>query len=181
LLAIGKLGDKRGLETLAALQRTTPRTLQPTIAAGICLLGSNCGSHLGYIAETLKFATSNSGFQPLLRSAAGGLAALAIAGNTEALGLLIERGAPARDPERAAIALAIGNVALRNTSLLLKAVESLEDPNGVVELLREAFDMLEEDFEEERFFAFVRRTYWQADQGSSTRRVAELLIQRLEF
>ena len=87
VMAIGKLGDKRGLDTLAALQRTAPRTLQPTIAASICLLGSNCSSHQGYISETLKFATSNSGFQPLLRSAAGGLAALAIAGNTEALGL----------------------------------------------------------------------------------------------
>jgi HEAT repeat protein len=181
VLAIGKLGDKRGLGTLAALQRTTPRTLQPTIAAAICLLGSNCASHQGYISETLKFATSNSGFQPLLRSAAGGLAALAIAGNTEALGLLIERGAPSRDPERAAIALAIGNVALRNAPLLLKVVESLKESDGAVELLREAFDMLEEDFEEERFFAYVRRTYWQAAEKPGTRRVAELLIQRLEF
>ncbi len=181
VMAIGKLGDKRGLDTLAALQRTAPRTLQPTIAASICLLGSNCSSHQGYISETLKFATSNSGFQPLLRSAASGLAALAIAGNTEALGFLIERGVPSRDPERAAIALAMGNVALRNTSLILKVLESLEDPSGAVELLREAFDMLEEDFEEERFFAFVRRTYWQAADKSGTRRVAELLIQRLEF
>ena len=31
-----------------------------------------------------------------------------------------------------------------------------------LELLREAFDMLEEDFDEERFFATVRRAYWQA-------------------
>ena len=41
--------------------------------------------------------------------------------------------------------------------------------------------MLEEDFEEERFFAFVRRTYWQAAEALDTSRVAELLIQRLEF
>jgi hypothetical protein len=47
--------------------------------------------------------------------------------------------------------------------------------------LRDAFDMLEEDLEEERFFALVRRTYWQAAEGSPTRRVAETLIQRLEF
>ena len=181
VLAIGKLGDKHGIETLAGLQRTAPRTLQPSIAAAICLLGSNCSSHQGYIADTLKFATSNAGFQPLLRSAAGGLAALAVAGNKESAQLLIERGVPARDPERAAIALALGMVALRNTPLLLGVLEAQSDPDGAVELLREAFDMLEEDYEEERFFALVRRTYWQAPKDSPTRRVAESLIRRLEF
>ena len=60
-------------------------------------------------------------------------------------------------------------------------LEAQDDADGAVELLREAFDMLEEDFEEERFFAFVRRTYWQAAKDSPTRRVAESLIQRLEF
>lgn len=181
VLAIGKIGEKRGLEALAALQRTAPRTLQPSIAAAICLLGSNCGSHQGFIAETLKFAIANPGYQELLRAAAGGLAALAVAGNVEPIDLLIERGTPTRDPERAAIALALGTVALRNTPLLLKVLESRTDATGAVELLREAFDMLEEDFEEERFFATVRRTYWQSPQGSPTRRVAEVLIQRLEF
>jgi HEAT repeat protein len=181
VLAIGKLGDKYGIDTLAGLQRTAPRTLQPSIAAAICLLGSNCSSHQGYIAETLKFATSNTGFQPLLRSAAGGLAALAVAGNKDSAQLLIERGVPARDPERAAIALALGMVALRNTPLMLGVLEAQSDPDGAVELLREAFDMLEEDYEEERFFALVRRTYWQAGKDSPTRRVAESLIRRLEF
>jgi HEAT repeat protein len=181
VLAIGKLGDKQGIETLAGLQRSAPRTLQPSIAAAICLLGSNCSSHQGYIADTLKFATSHSGFQPLLRSAAGGLAALAVAGSKESAQFLIERGAQSRDPERAAIALALGTVALRNTPLLLGVLEAQADPDPAVELLRDAFDMLEEDFEEERFFALVRRTYWQAAKDSPTRRVAESLIRKLEF
>lgn len=181
VLAIGKLGDKRGLETLAPLQRTATRALQPTIASAICLLGSNCSSHEGFIAQTLKFATENPGFQPLLRAAANGLGALAIAGSTEAVDVLIARGVPARDPERAPIALALGTVAIRNTSLLLKVLESQPDPGPAINLLRDAFDMLEEDLEEERFFALVRRTYWGAPEGSPTRRVAETLIQRLEF
>ena len=50
-----------------------------------------------------------------------------------------------------------------------------------IELLREAFDMLEEDFEEERFFVTVRRAYWQAPQGSPARKVAEALVLKLEF
>ena len=181
VLAIGRLGDKTGLETLAALQRTAPRNLQPTIAAAICLLGSNCPSHQGFISDTLKFAAANPGFQELLRSAAAALAALAIAGNPDAATLLIERGTPSRDPERAAIALALGNVALRNAPLLLEILQRQPDNTGAIELLREAFDMLEEDFEEERFFALVRRTYWQSPEGSPARRVAESLIQRLEF
>jgi HEAT repeat protein len=181
VMAIGKIGDKRGLETLAALQRTTPRALQPTLAAAICLLGSNCPSHQAYIIETLKFAVENPGFQELLRAAAGGLAALAVSGNREAVKVLIERGAPTRDPERAAIALSLGTVALRNPELLLQILTEQADNMGAIELLREAFDMLEEDFEEERFFALVRRTYWKAPEGAPTRRVAESLIQRLEF
>jgi hypothetical protein len=48
-------------------------------------------------------------------------------------------------------------------------------------LLQEGFDLLEEDFAEERFYVTVRRGYWQAGDGSSTRRVAEALIQKLEF
>jgi HEAT repeat protein len=181
VLAIGRLGDKRGLETLAALQRTAPRTLQPTIAAAICLLGSNCSSHQGFIVQTLKFATENPGFQPLLRAAAGALGALAFAGSSEAVDVLIARGVPSRDPERAPIALALGTVAIRNTPLLLKTLETRPDAAPAIDLLRDAFDMLEEDLEEERFFALVRRTYWDAAEGSPTRRVAEMLIQRLEF
>jgi len=181
VLAIGRLGDKRGLETLAALQRTAPRALQPLIAAAICLLGSNCSSHQGFMEQTLKFAIENPGFQPLLRSAASGLGALAIAGNRDALDALITRGVPARDPERAPLALALGTVAIGNTPLLLKALDVQTDPAPAIDLLRDAFDMLEEDLEEERFFALVRRTYWEAPEGSPTRRIAEALIQRLEF
>ncbi len=181
VLAMGKIGDKRALETFVALQRTAPRNLQPTIAAAICLLGVNCSSHQGYLANSLKFAIENLGYQELLRGSASGLAALAVHGNKEALATLIEAGAPTRDPARAAIARALGTVALRNTSLLLDALQAPDLLTPARELLREAFDMLEEDFEEERFFAAVRRAYWQAAEGSAARKAAEALIQGLEF
>ena len=54
VLALGKIGDKRSLETLAALQRTAPRSVQPSIAAAICLLGINCSSHQGYLEQSLR-------------------------------------------------------------------------------------------------------------------------------
>ena len=181
ILAIGRIGDKRGLAVLADLQRTSSRTLQPSIAAAICLTGSNCGSHVGYLLDTLKFAIGNPGYQQLLRAAASGLAAVAIAGNQDAAAALFERGAPTRDPERAAIALALGSLALRNTTLTMAVLEKQSDLGATTELLREAFDMLEEDLEEERFFVAVRRAYWAAADGSAARKVAAALIQRLEF
>lgn len=181
ILAIGRIGDKRGLATLAELQQKAPRRLQPSIAAAICLLGSNCPSHTGYLVDTVKFTIANPGHQDLLRSAAGGLAALAESGTPAAAGALFEHGIPTRDPERAAIALALGTVALRNTPLMLDTLEQQADLPGSVDLLRDAFDMLDEDFEEERFFVTVRRAYWAAPDGSPRRKVAEVLIQRLEF
>ena len=180
-LALGKIGDKRALDTLAALQRTAPRNNQPAVAAAICLLGINCSSHQGYLTETLKFGIEQAGFQDLLRSASAGLGAIAVSGNAEAMATLIELGAPTRDPARANIALALGTVTLRNTPLALRVLERETNREAALELLREAFDMLEEDYVEERFFATVRRTYWASAPGSPARTVADALIQKLEF
>jgi hypothetical protein len=181
VIAMGKIGEKTSLETFVALQRTAPRAVQPSVAAAICLIGVNCPSHQGYLTSSLTFAIGNPGYQDLLRAAAGGLAALAVAGSAEAATELIVHGGPTRDPERAPIALALGTVALRNTPLMLALVEKDALAGPAIELLREAFDMLDEDFEEERFFVAIRRAYWQAAEGSPTRRAAEALIQRLEF
>lgn len=181
ILALGKIGDKRSLPTLAGLQQTAPKNLQPEIAAAICLLGTNCDLHQRFILESLTFASKNIGYQELLRSSAKALAALAQEGRADAAGALIDFGVPARDPARSPIALAFGTVALRNTPLILKLLQSRTDLDRSALLLRDAFDMLEEDFEEERFFATVRRAYWQAPAGSPDRKVAEALIKTLEF
>jgi HEAT repeat protein len=181
VVALGKIGDKASLAVFAALQRSAPRETQPAVAGAICQLGVNCPTHTKYIADTLRFAIRNPGFQELLRAAAGALAVLAVRGQEQPLELLVEAGSPSRDPARAAIALALGTVALRNTPLMLAWLERQGDPAPAVELLREAFDMLEEDFAEERFFVTVRRAYWNAPEGSVARKVANALIQKLEF
>jgi HEAT repeat protein len=182
-LALGKLGDKRALSTLAMLQRTAPRPVQPTIAAAICLLGVNCGSHQNFLIETLTFADRNLGFQELLRSAAAGLGALAItAGREDALAALFTIGIPARDDTtRAPVALALGAVALRNTPLMLSALGTHPDRARAIGLVAEGFDMLEEDLDKETFFATVRRTYWGAPEGSDTRQLMQTLIGTLDF
>ena len=180
-LALGKIGDKRALETLAALQRLAPRATQPSIAAAICLLGVNCESHVGYLVDALKFADKNEGFQELLRGAAAGLAALAVAGRVEAAQALVDIGVPSKDPTRAPVALALATVALRNTPLMMSLVEKLENREAALSLLAEGFDMLEEDLEKERFFAFARRTYWESAEGSSRRALMQTIIGKLDF
>ena len=181
VIALGMIGDKQSLPTLAGLQRSGSRTLQPTVAASICLLAVNCSSHIGYLQKVLTFADDNPGYQDLVRGAATGLGAIAIKGNTEALEILFNDGIPSRDPIRAPLALAVAKTALRNTPLFLKVLQGSQDQPGAIDLVAEGFDMLEEDLEEEQFFATVRRGYWAAADGSATRRLAEQLITKLNF
>jgi len=180
-LALGKIGGEATLATLAELQRTASRGDQPAIAAGICLMGVNCAAHVPFIVESIRFGMERVGYQDLLRSASSALAAVAAADHPDAAATLFDLGVPARDPARAPMALAVGLVAIRNMPLMMRVLEERRDLDGAVLLLRDAFDMLEEDFEEERFFAAVRKAYWGAEAGSSTRRVAETLIRTLEF
>lgn len=179
--ALGQIGDKNSLNTLAQLQQTASKEMQPAVAAAICLLGVNCAAHIGYLEKTLKFADTYPGYQDLVRGAASGLGHIARQGNTDALRILFDVGIPSQDPVRAPVTLAIGLVALRNTPVLLKFLETHQDQNGAAGIVAEAFDMLEEDLEEERFFVSVRKTYWSAPDGSATRKLCELLINKLDF
>jgi len=181
ILALGKIGDKRALETLIGLQKTGSRVRQPSVAAAICLLGINCESHQKFVVDTMKFSVTNIGYQDLLRAATRALAAIAASGRIDAAAALVDAGIPSRDPARSPIALALGTVALRNTPLTVKLFGSRTDLKDAALLLRDAFDMLEEDYEKERFFATVRRSYWQAPAATPDRKVADALIQVLEF
>jgi HEAT repeat protein len=178
--AIGQLGDPKALATLAAVQREASRELQPTIAAAICGLGSNCDGHARFVRESLVFAARNLGYQELARSSATALADLSARGRSDALPALFEIGMPANDPVRAPIALAVGQAVIRTPSQLLAIVPGLPRQDATL-LLRDAFDMLEEDYAEERFFAAVRRQYWQSAADAPARAAAQVLITALEF
>jgi HEAT repeat protein len=181
VIALGKLKDQRAMETLASLQRTAPRETQPVVAAAICLIGINCEAHIGYLIDTLKFAEKNSGYQALLRNTVAGIVALASSGNEQITQVLFEVGAASSDPPRAPMALGAGTIAIRNAPLMLSFLERTTNRPGAIELVAEGFDMLEEDYEEESFFATVRRGYWQAPADSATRRVGQALIDKLQF
>jgi len=182
ILALGRIGDRGALRTMVALQRSGPEPLQPTLAAAFCLLEQNCDRHIAYLRDVLGFAEGRAGYQELLRAAAAGLGALGAAGRADALTALLAAGIPSRQEVlRAPAALSLGLVALRNTPLLISALESHADRSEAIRLLAEGFDMLEEDLEEERFYVAVRRTYWSAPEGSARRAVCDALIRALEF
>ena len=181
VIALGKLKDQRAMETLAALQRSAPRESQPTIAAAICLLGINCETHSRYLVETLQFAEKNAGYQELLRNTVSALVALAGAGNAESLAALFDVGIASVDPPRAPMALGVGTVAIRNTPLMLSFLESYKESDAAIRLIAEGFEMLEEDYEEESFFATIRHGYWQAAESTPTRRIGQALIDEMEF
>ena len=178
--AIGQVGDPKALATLAAVQRDASRELQPTVAAAICGLGSNCDGHTRFVRESLVFAAQNIGYQELARSSSTALADLSANGRRDALPALFEIGMPANDPVRAPIALAVGRAVIRTPSQLLAIVPGLPRQEATL-LLRDAFDMLEEDYAEERFFAAVRRQYWESAADGPTRAAAQVLITALEF
>ncbi len=181
VLTLGKIGDRRALLALAETRRTAPRELQPSLAAAFCLLGAACEAEERFLVDTLRFGAAQAGYQPLVRATAAALVALGVAGRATALGALFDVGVASQDPARAPLALAVGTVALRHTPLVLTDLEGRADRDAAVELLRDGFDMLEEDFEKERFFAAVRRAYWEAPESSVRRRLCETLIARLDF
>ena len=162
MLALGKIGDKRSLETLAGLQRTAPRESQPASPRPSACSASTARRTSATSSSRCGSRSTNLGFQELLRASASGLPRWRSPDASDAAAALIEPGVPTRDPARAPIALALGTVALRNTPLMLKVLESAtRSRSRRSSCSREAFDMLEEDFEEERFFVTVaRRAYW---------------------
>jgi HEAT repeat protein len=177
-LALGKVGGAPAVDALAALQRTAVPALQPIVSASICLAGLQCEEHERYLIDILKM--ENGQPQEVVRSAAAGLGALAVAGRASAAEALMDVGVRARDPIRPPIALAVATIALRNTPVTFSLLEK-KPGKDTVALLAEGFDMLEEDFEKERFFALARRTYWNAPEGSPTRSLMQTLIGELDF
>jgi hypothetical protein len=181
ITALGRIGDASVKGTLATLQKTAAHDIQPTISAAFCLIGIDCVARTAYVTESLQFAAANDGHQPLLRGAVHAASVLAIGGRDDALRVLVEQGLRSQDPARAAIALGVGTVAVRQPLRLLQFLETQADVTPAILLLREAFDMLSEDFDEERFYVQIRRAHWEAPADSVRRRTAAAVIEIAEF
>ena len=183
LLALGKIGDRRAAGVIAAARAGVPDVLQPVVSAAACLLQIDCDTQVPYIVEALRYGARTAGAdgRPLLRNAASGLAALAAAGDGPALDALLDTGLAAGASAQAPIALALGTVALRRPGVVVRALADRAAPEAELLLLRDAFDMLDEDMAEERFQSHLRHTYWAGAEGSAIRAAAEAALRVLEF
>ena len=180
ILALARIGDTRALRTVASLQGRDA-VLEPMVSAAAAALGVDPLMHARFVADSLRFAAAAVDQRDLLRSAAAGLGALASTGDASALQVLFDVGVGAPDAAREPIALVLGTLAMRQPAALLAYLETRTDLDAVVLVLRDAFDMLDEDLEEERFFMAARAVFWAASEESPARAVTEELIRVLEF
>jgi len=178
VLALGRIGGPRARTALAAI-KNPPATLVPTVRAAQCLAGDPCDPIVKTLLDGASAPGASSG---LVRATVTGLSAIAANGNAAAVGALLTlagRGGGLRDES----ALGFGAAAVRNPGHMLAWLDAAQPDvrEAAIELLKQGFDDLEEEFGEEQFFAETRAYYWKVPEGASGRTVAANLIQRLEF
>ena len=178
LLALGRIGGTRATTALDEFKSGTPEGTQ-MIRGVRCLIGEMCTEN---IAALVAAASSDEGRPSTVRGAIDALEAVAQDRNEGALAALI--GLAARQSAlRERIAVAVASVALRQPDWVVERIGAADEPTreSIIAMLKDGFDSLDEDFNEEQFFAAVRAGYWRAGDGSSPRTLAATLIQRLEF
>ena len=180
VIALGRIGGPRALAVLKPLAAESPSpALALTLHAAQCLAGEGCD---GAIKTIVDAVTAPSASAAVIRAGLSGLTAIAATGNPAATGTLVtvaERGGVLRDQS----AIGMGTVAVLNPDFMLGWLDRAPQAprEAAITLLKDGFDDLEEDFGEEQFFAATRAAYWKAADGSPTRSLSSLLIQRLEF
>jgi hypothetical protein len=176
VMALGRMGERRAAVTLVSL-KTPPQEVMPALQAAQCMLGDRCAERLAWLAE----AARNQATRPeVMRAAFTALGAVAAHGNAEAIDVLFGLEG---DRLRRDLALAFSGFALRRPDLALAWLGRAPDATRAraIELLREGFERLEEDFTEEQFYGAARSAYWAAAEGSAVRSLTATLIDKLEF
>lgn len=180
VISLGRIGGPRALVTLTALSADSPSpALALTLRASRCMAGEQCDAAIEAITAAVAAPTVSAA---VLRAGMAGLTAIATTGNqpaTTALVTLASRGGVVRDQA----AIGLGTVAVMDPDFTIAWLDrtSQQTREIAIALLKDGFDDLEEDFGEEQFYAAARATYWKAADGSDTRALSSLLIQRLEF
>jgi hypothetical protein len=178
VLALGRIGDRRALGALEGLTKTAP-AVTAAVQAAQCLLGDACESRIAWLRDTAR--------NPMTRpdAARAVLNALAAIGETEAAAreALVRSAIDAPDRLRSEVGLAFSALALRRPAEVIAWLDETADQVARlgIELLREGFESLEEDFAEEQFFGVARAAYWKRVDGSAGRTTTATLIDRLEF
>ncbi len=180
VIALGRIGGPRALAQLKPLAADAPsQALALTLVAAQCLAGEGCDAAIKTIVSAV---TAPSAGAAVIRAGLSGLTAIAAAGNQTATATLVtvaERGGVLRDQS----AIGLGTVAVMDPDFVLGWLDRTPPASRepAITLRKDGFDDLEEDFGEEQFFAAARAAYWKAADGSATRSLSSLLIQRLEF
>lgn len=177
VLALGRIGDRRAQKTLASVVNP-PLDVIPALQAAQCLLEDGCAPRITVLTDTARSRSASPESARAAVAALGSVAARAHDGATTALVALAADAA-----RRGDVALAFSEAALRRPDHVIawlgRASEQVRA--GAIELLREGFQRLEEDFAEEQFFAAARAGYWAAAEASPTRTLTASLIDKLEF
>ena len=176
VLALARIGGARATAALNEFKSGTPEAVQMMHGAR-CLLGEMCAQHIAALVAAVNDTRAST-----VRGAVDALEVVAQNRNEAALSALYKLAAP--DGQlRERVAVAIASAALRQPDWIVEWLNKADDATraSVVTMLKDGFDSLEEDFNEEQFFAAVRAGYWRASDGSSARSLSQTLIQKLEF
>jgi HEAT repeat protein len=177
LLALGRIGGTRAVAAIREFTGGTPEAAE-MIRGVRCLIGEMCAKNIAALAAA---ASSDEGRPATIRGAIDALEAVAQNRDQAALDALVALAKQTTLRER--VAVSVASVALRQPDWIVERIEAADEPTreSVITMLKDGFDALDEDFNEEQFFAAVRAGYWRAADGSAGRTLAATLIQRLEF
>ncbi|HVQ12127.1 MAG TPA: HEAT repeat domain-containing protein [Vicinamibacterales bacterium] len=177
LLALGRIGGARATAAIGEFTGGTPESAQ-MIRGVQCLLGNFCAEQ---ITALVAAASSDEGRPSTIRGALDALEAVAQNRNEAALSALFTLAKSSALREN--VAVAVASVALRQPDWTVERLGAADGQTreAAITMIKDGFDSLEEDFNEEQFFAAVRAGYWRATDGSAGRSLAETLIRRLEF
>jgi HEAT repeat protein len=177
ILALGRIGDRAAIPTLSSLTKVPPEAM-PALEAARCLLGDTCEERIAWLAQSARAQERPA----IARATVAALGAVASEGHAAALDALfdLER---TTSRLRGDVAVTLATMALRRPRETLKWLTAAPEDRRVraVELMKEGFESLDEDFAEEQFFAAARAAYWAAPEASPVRTVAATLIDKLEF
>jgi hypothetical protein len=176
VLALARIGGARATAALNEFKSGTPEAVQMMHGAR-CLLGEMCAQHIAALVAAVNDTRAST-----VRGAVDALEVVAQNRTEAALSALYKLAAP-EGQLRERVAVAIASVALRQPDWIVEWLNKADDSTraSVVTMLKDGFDSLEEDFNEEQFFASVRAGYWRASDGSSARSLSQTLLQKLEF
>jgi HEAT repeat protein len=177
VLALARIGNRQSLPFIQDLKLAADAV--PARHAALCLFQEDCPAQITALSATLN---NTSAAPAVTRAAAMALGAMAEEGHEPALAALLALAGQTSGRIRNEVAAAFASAALRRPDAVVKWIDaSTERRSAATDVLRAGFELLEEDYAEEQFYAAMRAAYWAAPESSATRTITAALIDRLEF